>query len=675
MNSFLPDDFKVGCLEALSNITEEVRPQQIQMVCDIADCLTQPESVFLGEGGTGIGKSFAYLIPAILSDKKVIITTGKKALQNQLVDKDIPFILGALRIEKKVVNFKGKRNYLCRKKIRSVKDTQIREKLQQVVADKTGYITRDSVNIVGVDLLWKEIDADVCLYKARKKCPYDNVCTPKLEGADIIVTNHSITAIHLSKVPILKDVELLIVDEAHQMPDMLRSIVTTSWPTKTFKNVLKMINSSTDIQTALVYLGYNVATITIELKNLIKHQEHLFNMISEHKSASGSFSINIFMQKEIDDLSEKIKTLYTKFNEITSKTQALAEQSNVSNDSMLQLAASCYVSFMLHTNRISNTLEFLARISEKDETSAFINVFNEHDGLSSIPLYPFEHVENTFTDIPHKILVSATLALNNKFDFSKAQFNLNKTTKEAQYVSPFNINEQSVLFLPLYDFVPVNNAKERVDWAKKLLPDLVKLYKTTQGRSFVLFTSRADMDVFTDVCKDSFPIVVQSDSPHQTLEEYIKYPNAVLFGMKTFWEGIDLPGDLLKAVIIPRLPFPHIYNPVIEGLSRKHGNGAFMKVNIPHMLFDMKQGVGRLLRKSTDVGVLAILDARCWSGVSNLDKHQAAINALKEKDPKQQIPRKYGHLLISAIGYNKVYTPHMDVVFRRYRKMLKNACN
>jgi len=292
--------------------------------------------------------------------------------------------------------------------------------------------------------------------------------------------------------------------------------------------------------------------------------------------------------------------------------------------------------------------------------------------------------------IPYRIVLSATLSIGGDFDYIKEQLGIDppplapvRTVLCKHYASPFNLAEQGILYTPALLPLPAHdrNSESYMPWVKAISQEIASLIQITEGDAFVLFSKRDELnDVAHELrtlVEDNITLLAQSETNSASLlKTYMATPHSVLLGLKTFWEGIDVQGEKLRQVIIVKLPFPNPSDPVIQALCEKatrEGKNAFATVQIPRMVFDLKQAVGRLIRSQTDYGAISILDPRVWTGSTK--NHSRVLEEIKhwrtslKTSPRLRTPanqaraghRGYGKQVVSATGYKKVVYRLTDV--------------
>jgi len=304
----------------------------------------------------------------------------------------------------------------------------------------------------------------------------------------------------------------------------------------------------------------------------------------------------------------------------------------------------------------------------------------------------------SLTDKSVKVFVSATLSVAKDFSYMRKSLGVEEAEtllkqdelqkdvqvayKEHIFESPFNYKKQAILYAPFHTELPrTTNDEERSVWIDSISEEIEKLCLLSKGRTFVLFSATTDMREVNDKLRDSLEayglsVLMQGDEGNGALiEKFKEHPHPVLFGLESFWEGVDISGDALQMVIIPKLPFPNPMDPVVRAESELADN-AFFDIFIPRMIFTLKQGVGRLIRSQKDKGFVAILDPRVWTGTKKQSLHRAKVRIISErfKASKRLHPEGYGRQTLRALGF-PIIVPSFDLVEKYAPKYLNTAYN
>jgi ATP-dependent DNA helicase DinG len=593
---------KNGALkEHLSGFSE--RLEQQMMAEEVTNAIDAKE-VLICEAGTGTGKTLGYLAPIFLSSKKSIVSTATKALQDQLYHKDIPVLNSSVSSEKSVALLKGRQNYLCIHRMnKSFGDPRIDATNQRLLsgtskwAEQTVTGDLDELKILedGSNLRpFITSTADNCL---GADCPTFNDChvvraRKEATAADVVVVNHHLlfADIKLKEsgfAELLPDADIVVLDEAHKVPDVASLFFSRSISARQISMFCQ------DCKQAVQKEAPDMLTLISDLEML----EHCpYSLRANIKSKSSrltweSQKLNSAINQKIEDVGDLLKKV--------------GDQLEIAEERGIELA-NCY-------ERAVNLKEKWT-LFENDATPEhvhWIELASYNFTLFDTPINVAEEfsnlVENSGTSW---IMTSATLAVKGDFSYFKNYLGL-QTAKECFLESPFDYKDQALLYLPGLETSP-NDFEYEKDLVEAALPVL----EASKGRAFFLFTSYRSLNIAASILRGygHYPLLVQGEAPrNQILKSYQSTPNSILLGTSSFWEGIDVRGQQLSVVIIDKLPFMPPTDPVIEArithLTEK-GENAFEKIQIPHAVTVLKQGAGRLIRDSSDRGVLMIGDNR-----------------------------------------------------------------
>ncbi len=585
----------------------EHRPAQLQMAEAIEDAFENHHHAIL-EAGTGTGKTLAYLLPAICSGRRVVVSTATKSLQEQLYQKDVPFLQKHFAPEWKVAVMKGRSNFLCLAKMHSMADQPLLKGMEEVDAfrqirdwarlTETG--DRAELTFLPDDSdLWSRIDArrDTC---TGKKCPQFDQCfltamQTRAKEADLIIVNHHLFFADLALKhddfgSILPEYSAVVFDEAHEMEDV-----------------------------ASDYFGRQISNFRFE--ELARDADQMMRLTRQ-----GTPSLLRRTQRIREKSRAFFDTFLSKdgrFPFSRNEREAFLEQNRESYDSLLNALKGLETEFAALTNKPEELLRIARRSFEIRQEFAFLFESNEKNYvywferrnkgvfLAATPIDVSQILrERLFEPFDTVILTSATLTVAGRFEFIRQRMGVDHA-KECQLPPEFDYGQQALLYLP-----------ERMPdvrdpgYAPKAADEIVSLLKLSQGRAFCLFTSYAQMNDLFDRVRGrvDFPLLLQGTAPRTTLLERFKAtPNSVLFATASFWQGVDVPGDQLSCVIVDRLPFAVPSDPVVAARVRalqEEGRNPFSEFQVPEAVLSLKQGFGRLIRSKTDRGVLALLDTR-----------------------------------------------------------------
>lgn len=598
------DDFAENGLLAKAIDGFVAREPQRNMARKISESIKNQTSLVV-EAGTGTGKTFAYLVPALRSDKKVIISTGSKNLQEQLFSKDLPIIKKALDYTGKISLLKGRANYLCLEKLyhqyaaAGDLDKGLRVDLARVknwsIKTKDGDISK-CTTVTEDNAIWPILTStnDSCL---GSDCEHYNDCyvvkaRKRAMNADVVVVNHHL---FLADV-VVKDTgfgelipkaEVMIFDEAHQLPDLACHYFGQQLTSRQLFDLAKEISLTyrTEVKdmSQLQQCADKLQKCTQDLRLVINQQ-----------ASKGNLRF-LFNQEPVK---KEIAYLFDTLN-FCHEVLLLA----VGRSSALD---NCF-------DRVNQYKTLLDRLTETHVTgfSYWYETSYNHFVFALTPL----SVSDKFTELLTErkgswIFTSATLSVNNQLDYFTQRLGL--TNADSLILeSPFDYLHQTIMCVPRYMPSPNEHGI-----AEKLVELLLPVIEANNGRCFFLCTSYAMMNALAKQFREltALPVLVQGEtSKVKLLEQFINSGNALLIATSSFWEGIDVRGDTLSCVIIDKLPFTSPDDPLIKARMEDcqlQGGDAFNDVQLPEAVITLKQGVGRLIRHHDDRGAIIICDNR-----------------------------------------------------------------
>jgi Rad3-related DNA helicase len=530
-------------------------------------------------------------------------------------------------------------------------------------------------------------------------------CRPQPKIWDIVVVNHTLLAIDLllGAAPgfLIGEYPIVVIDEAHKAPEMFRSAVTESVTLWGTGHLLKAFERDDQLHAELTYYGkitekgarqgfMAVRDLFAKMHAKIFHGAKKTDTIRVRSLTPFKDPIEA-LQGEVGILQKKIsdtaKALYVDIENHTTSTpreQAMAILGRI--EKLVRRLQ------MLH-DILGSLVDEIAIEEAREKMDAEPKQGNwiiiaDDKGLHRKPVRIGDVCGKALANlITHRVLVSATLTIGGDFRFIRDEFGIDAAviklghgeaehTVEAIYKSPFDLHSQALLYTPATLPTPAHPGTEnRNAWITSIAEEIEKLALASQGDAFVLFSAKADLKEVLETINEQnllvhgIKILPQIDGidAQRLTEEYLSTPSSMLFGLKSFWEGIDVPGDKLRLVVVPKLPFPNPKDPVIEALSdvaKANGDNPFMTVSVPQMLFDLKQAVGRLIRTKEDKGIVALLDTRVWSGTSNQLKHTRTLADIRKmrtylrENPDQRNRfkgegsyRGYGKKAVAATGF------------------------
>jgi len=580
------------------------RPQQAEMAEAVSEAL-QNNAILIAEAGTGTGKTFAYLIPAILSGLKVIISTGTKNLQDQLFHKDIPLVRDALGVPVDVALLKGRANYLCHHRLqlaleegRFLTRSQVAE-LQEIDKWSGRSSSGDIAELSSLSEdspLWQQVtsSAENCL---GSDCDYLEECflakaRRRAQEADLLVVNHHLFFADMA----LKDEgfgELLpganafILDEAHQLPDTASNFFGT---TISANQLFELAHDSTTEELREAGESRELQLRAGKLEKAVRDMRLAFGEAQRRgpwQEVATGRELNeaiVAVAELLDDLSQGLKAL-------SSRGKGLE---------------SCY-------QRSELLIERFTRLTGATP-EGMIHWFETHTRSFTINFTPMD-VSQLFQQQLQAhpaawVFTSATLAVGESFQHFSDQLGLEGATTH-RWDSPFDYPRQALLYVP--SPMPEPNSP---GYTAAVVEAALPVLAASQGRAFLLFTSHRALKEAAELLagRIDYPLLIQGDAPRsRLLEEFRQRGNAVLLGTGSFWEGVDVRGEALSCVIIDKLPFASPGDPVLQAridAMRQAGGNPFMEYQLPQAVITLKQGVGRLIRDVTDRGVLVLCDPR-----------------------------------------------------------------
>ncbi len=578
----------------------EARSGQVQMAQIVERGILEGIHTIV-EAGTGVGKSLAYLVPAIRSGKKAVLSTGTIALQEQLVRKDIPLVSAALGAPVRVTLLKGRGQYLCKQKFeraradRLVASSRSMQRLWEWAgATETG--DRSELAFVPNYDEWEQLDADGddcvgefcshfrdCFYfKKRDEAKY----------SDLVVVNHALFFLDLAMGGgLLPPYDVAVLDEAHQCERWATDALTATFSRATIGRMMRKIHRAYDLPPAF----------DLRFDEGVRALESAFARVPGERYP---LAANDAAWPALDELRD---ALYQLENWLFANWHAALKhvpENDAEAERRRDLTMRAVVAHSAAIDRAQ---------APSEQSIAWIER-GDSDGRYSLRCAPYDVAEflrgTLFAHTPSVVLTSATIA---PFEFLKRSLGIDQA-QELIAPSPFDFDRQARFFVA----PPALNPKSP-EFAVRAAPLVEECLDRTRGRAFVLFTSYARLREIYALVREriAYPVRLQGELPRaQLLEWFRRTPNAVLFATATFWEGIDVAGDALSCVIIDRLPFPSPGDPLVMARMRAleaRGLDGFEHYMIPAATVRLKQGFGRLIRSTSDRGVVALLDGRAAS--------------------------------------------------------------
>lgn len=583
-----------------------VRESQVEMATAIEETIADGETL-IAESGTGTGKTFAYLVPALLSGKKTLISTGTKHLQEQLFHRDIPMVLKNLELSSKVSLLKGRSNYLCLHRHQETRFSSRRlDKKQQsdieavsswLPKTKTGDVA--DLNEVSEDSrIWPMVTSTIdnchgqdCSY--FEDC-YVNKARKAALASDVVVVNHHLFFADKALKDdgfgaLLPDVQTVVFDEAHQIPDIASNFLGSSFSSW---QIIELMN---DTRAAEMREKSLVSKLLITADELDK-------MTADYRLGLGLKERRVSwgdLIDEVPNLPKKMKILAEKLTDFS----ALLKRASAAGEALTR----CYERAL----ELSQECHKIAADTDDIESVRWVEVSRRTFRINETPLDVGAELSNYFGNSEQaRIFTSATLSVDGNFGHYRGLVGLKASTRVETWDSPFDYFNQAVLYVPEGLPPPKDPTFDQV-----LFDEVLPVLEASKGGAFVLFTSFRMMQQFEEkLSEHEFVILTQGEtSKRELLKKFTQHDNPVLLGTMSFWEGVDVPGDALRCVVIDKLPFESPFDPVIKARLKameEMGENPFINYQVPRAVTTLRQGAGRLIRSNEDKGVLMICDSR-----------------------------------------------------------------
>ena len=606
MNSDYQDVFSTGGPLARALPDYAYRSEQAVMAKAVGAALARLEPLIV-EAGTGTGKTFAYLVPALLSGRSVIISTGTRTLQDQLFRRDVPMLAKALGLPAKLALLKGRTNYLCRHRLELATQQGALLGPERNVARLLGRVSRWAATTKSGDLaeltdlpeqspVWPSITStrENCL---GQECPQFSRChvfeaRRNAQAADVVVVNHHLLLADLALKDegfgdLLPGAEAVILDEAHQVPDIAAQFFGQSWSVRQVQVLLR------DVTAELAAAAIRAPSLVEAVLGVEGQLDGLRYAL--HRGA-GRYDWRELPESFLDALPE----IEVALSGLGQQLEGLGAGAGT---------ASC-------ARRAAHLANALAQLRELPEESGLRWAEAAANGLT-LQFTPFEIAERLREYVESRpcawVFTSATLAIASDFSHFAARIGLSDA-RTLRIDSPFDYRDQARLFLPPHMPDPQDPA-----FADRFIDACAPLIEACGGRAFLLYTSYRGLAEGVRALKarfpePPFPVLVQGEAPREALlSRFRELGNAVLLATGSFWEGVDVKGDALSIVAIDKLPFAAPDDPLLkarlEGIRRRGGN-PFFEYQLPQAVLALKQGVGRLIRDCEDFGVIVLGDPR-----------------------------------------------------------------
>jgi ATP-dependent DNA helicase DinG len=610
--------FSPGGLLSRTHPAYEFRRGQLQMAQAVEQAIEERRHLIV-EAGTGTGKTLAYLMPAIRSGKRVIISTGTKNLQEQLFYKDVPFLEQALfpggNRTLSVCYMKGRNNYLCRRKLYDLTDQPVLngldeiEQYRAIAAWEQTTRTGDRAELADLpetSALWHKLDARADTCTGQKCSSWDKCFITEMRRraaeSDIVIVNHHLFFADLGikqqaegapDAGILPDAGVVIFDEAHELEDVAGSYFGISVSAARFEELCR------DIENFLQRNRNHIASFSGAIRTLRERSALFFSLLPKGEGRFAFENRHEFLEGNGDELvavQQALVRIASEIENMPSKPEEAFSFARRAQELHVQLA------FVLE-HEDPNVVFWIERRRFARE--------KQHISLQATPIDVGPVLrEALWSKLDTAVLTSATLAVGGAFDYIRSRLGVDHA-RDVVLSSHFDYQNQALFYVPP-DLPDPRTSQFSIKAAERIR----KLLEITRGRAFVLFTSYAQMrEIHQRLLGEiEFPMLLQGDAPKSALlEEFRATPNCVLFATSSFWQGVDVQGEQLSCVIIDRLPFAVPSDPVVAArvkASASAGGNAFFEYQVPSAVITLKQGFGRLIRSLHDRGLVALLDNR-----------------------------------------------------------------
>ncbi|MFN7828037.1 MAG: ATP-dependent DNA helicase [Acidobacteriota bacterium] len=604
----------------------EFRQGQLAMAEAVAKALESRRHLLV-EAGTGTGKTLAYLIPAIATGRRIVVSTGTKNLQEQLYYKDIPFLQKVLPQTFRATYLKGRSNYVCLQRLEQASDSPLLEGLDDI--DHFGVINRwagqtetgDRAELSDLPTnlpFWRHIDArsDICI---GSKCDKFESCfitraRQRALESEIIIVNHHLFFADLALRgrewgQVLPDYDAVIFDEAHQIEDIAMQYFGASVSTWQISDLVGDITrlDLTDRESATEVLRAGSRVMGMADQFWLNFQGGEGQQTGDGKMVLQRSMFFRGRPGDTDGASVEVTPAGERYLALRKAIDRLSAALKVVLDPPAEMEA-----LLRRTDQLRFDLDFILHVEAAEDT--FVR-WCERRGrgitLQAVPIDASAILsDRLFRETETVVLTSATLTTNGTFDFIRARLGIEEAV-EMVAESNYDYQNQVLLYLP-----PRMPEPREAAFTAAAATEIIEILRASRGRAFVLCTSNAQMVSLRNLVEPEidFPVFMQGDGSNSgILSRFRSTPHAVLFATAGFWQGVDVRGEALSCVIIDKLPFAVPSDPVVAARQRfidVQGRSSFGEYSVPAAVITLKQGVGRLIRSASDRGVLSILDPR-----------------------------------------------------------------
>lgn len=623
MNSNKKDQiFGTGGLISQHHEKYEYREGQVRMANEIAVAFESKKHLIV-EAGTGTGKTLAYLVPAIAASiklkKRIIISTGTKNLQEQLMEKDIPFLQKVLPGKFSAAYMKGRSNYACLYRINKSDNQPILDGMDQIDhfnevrnwVRETATGDRAELTYLPENLLfWSRINAksDTCI---GQKCPDYEPCfitrmRSGAESADIVIVNHHLFFADLNVRgnqfgKVIPDYGAVIFDEAHLIEDIAADYFGVQ--VSNFQiDELARDTSDLPISDAIA-----VAGLTKHAAKILGLADQFWVRFTKARGGEGRFPLADEFEVRGSDGESHGTPLGEAYHVLDEALSRMETDVDIYSEKLPEAE-----SVVKRIKQVRSDLSFIVKQADRNYVH-WLELRGRGVFLQASPVDVSSLLqEKLFDKVDTCVLTSATLSTNGSFNFIRDRLGLGREkTNTLVAQSSFDYENQAIVYLP-----PSMPDPRSPEFSQMAASEIIKLLKVTQGHAFVLCTSNQSMAALYELVSSriAYPCFLQGTmSKTGLLERFRGTPNAVLFATSSFWQGVDVQGDQLSCVIIDKLPFAVPSDPIVAARAKfidENGGKSFFDYSVPQAVISLKQGIGRLIRSSSDRGVIAILDPR-----------------------------------------------------------------
>lgn len=592
----------------------EFRASQ-QKMAEAVFATLQDAAPLIVEAGTGTGKTWAYLIPAILSGKRVVVSTGTKTLQDQILDHDIPFLKKHLFPRLRAICLKGRKNYLCRRKFQlfaqqptlwNREEARMFKRFQDwATATRSG--DRAEIGWLPDDFrLWHEVSSsgEQCL---GQQCSQNSRCFVSLlrqEAArsDLVIVNHHLYFADMALrsrglTEILPDYDAVVFDEAHQLEDTMSLYFGVEFSDSKIGELAQDIRREIGAPAKKHKQDLELHAV---IEHLLTLQRRFYLHFAEGGENRRRYPLN--PDQFSHGFAATCREIFHAFDQLNARLSAQQDHQPA------------FESFLRRSTEMVSVLRQI--LDPSDPNLVFWYELSPHSVyLRGAPIETRAIADQClFSQTTRVVLTSATLSIAGKFDFPRHNLAMPEQTRELLLASPFAYQEQALFFVP--DKLPLPQSPQ---FCPAIAEEAAKVLTRTKGRALFLFTSYRNLHAVHRQLQDRlpYPILMQGEKPkRQLLAEFKQQIDSVLMATSSFWQGIDVPGEALSCLLIDKLPFEVPDDPLtaarMENLSRQ-GKNPFFEYQVPRAVIYLKQGVGRLIRSARDKGVIVIFDPRLFS--------------------------------------------------------------